>query len=213
MARHSLLPANRLLLALLLPALLALAACAGAKPTAYGPKTAESDYGYREERIDESTWRVVVAGNSRTERGLVENQLLYRAAELALANGADGFVVLERDVERDVRYQTRYDRYYAYPYGGFWGYRPYYDPFSARLYPPGFGPWGGWGFGGYSAGIGMVWGPPARAETRPITRYTAFAEVRLYSGTAPVGQGAAYDARQVIEELGGRVNKPAPGKS
>lgn len=207
-------PSTRLLV-LLLPALLALAACAGMKPTAYGPQTTKSEYGYRDEKLDESTWRVTVAGNSRTDRALVENQLLYRAAEIALANGADGFVVLERDVERDVKYQTRYDPYYAYPYGGFWGYRPYYDPFTARLYPPGFGPWGGFGggFGGWSAGAGMAWGPPARVETREINRYTAYAEVRLYSGAQPSGQGVAYDARAVMAELGGRVNKTAPGKS
>lgn len=200
-------------LALLLPLLLALGACSSMKPTAYAPATAESAYGYKEQKLDENTWRVTVAGNSRTERELVENQLLYRAAEIALANGADGFVLLERDVERDVKYQTRYDPYYAYPYGGFWGYRPVYDPFGARLYPPGFGYGFGYGYGGYSAGIGMVFAPPARAETRAITKYTAYAEVRLYQGAAPLGEGTTYDARQVIAELGGRVNKPAPGKS
>lgn len=198
-------------LALILPLLLALGACSSMKPTAYAPVTAKSEYGYKDQKLDDDTWRVTVSGNSRTERDLVENQLLYRAAEIALANGADGFVVLEREVERDVKYQTRYDPYYAYPYGGFWGYRPVYDPFGARLYPPGFGT--GYGFGGYSAGIGMVFAPPARAETRSITKYTAYAEVRLYQGSGPVGEGATYDARQVIAELGGRVNKPAPGKS
>ena len=203
---------RRLLLALLLPAVLALGACQAARPTAYAPVTAESTYGYKDQKLDETTWRVTVAGNSRTERELVENQLLYRAAEIALANGADGFLVLERDTEREVRYQTRYDPYYAYPYGGFWGYRPYYDPFSARLYPPGFGYWPRYGYGGYSAGIGMVFGPPVRAETRAITQYTAHAEVRLYQGEAPVGEGVAFDARQVIAELGARVNKPAAGK-
>jgi hypothetical protein len=200
-------------LALLLPLLLALGACSAMKPTAYAPATAKSAYGYKEQKLDENTWRVTVAGNSRTERELVENQLLYRAAEIALANGADGFVLLERDVERDVKYQTRYDPYYAYPYGGFWGYRPVYDPFGARLYPPGFGFGQRYGYGGYSAGIGMVFAPPARAETRSITKYTAYAEVRLYRGAAPAGEGTAYDARQVLAELGGRVNKPAPGKS
>ncbi len=198
---------------LLLCLLLALAACQAAKPTAYGPVTATSEYGYKDQKLDERTWRVSVAGNSHTDRDLVENQLLYRAAEIALANGADGFVVLDRDIDRDVKYRTTYNPYYAYPYGGFWVGRPYYDPFTRRLYPPGFGPWGFYGFGGYSAGAGMIFGPPARATTQAVTRYTAYAEVQLYKGTPPEGQGAAYDAQELSEQLADKVNKPKPGKS
>lgn len=178
---------------LLLPALLLLlGACQAVQPTAYGPATVKNDYGYKDQQLDAETWRITVAGNTRTERDLVENQLLYRAAEIALANGADGFVVLERDVERDVRYSTLYDPFYAYPYGGFWGYRPFYA------------------YGGYSAGFGMAYGGRLRAETRTSTRYTAYAEIRLYEGTAPAGEGVAYDARQVTEKLTGKVNKTPP---
>src|SRR6185295_4198742 len=83
--------------------LLTLAGCTLSKPTPYAPVTAKSDYGYSDTKIDDKTWRVSVNGNSQTPRELVENQLLYRAAEIAQANGATGFVVLDRDTERKDR--------------------------------------------------------------------------------------------------------------
>ncbi len=203
--------ARTLLPILLLPLLLG--ACQTTQPTAYGPVTAKSPYGYKDQQLDASTWRVTVAGNAKTDRDLVENQLLYRAAEIALAAGADGFVVLDRDVDRDVQYRTVVnDPFYAYPYGGFWGVRPYYDPITRHLYPPGVGPYG-YGFGGYSAGVGRVFGPPTQATTQSISKYTAYAEVRLYQGSAPDGEGTAFDAREVIDQLGSQVNKASPGKS
>lgn len=101
-------------LAILVVAGLALAACA-VPPTPYQPIGAESRYGYLDEQIDAETWRVRFAGNKATDRGRVEDYVLYRSAEIAVGAGADGFVVLKEDVEKDVAYYGTTH----YPYGGF----------------------------------------------------------------------------------------------
>lgn len=197
-----------LLVAILLPLLLA--ACQTAQPTAYGPVTAKSDYGYSETRLDDDTWRVQVAGNSKTSRELVENQLLYRAAEIAVSQGAEGFVLLDRDVERDQEVYAQapvgYDPFYAYPYGPWWGGHAFYGHRSA-FWPGFYGP--GYGFGGWSAGVGRTWGPGY--STRTVERYTAYAEIRLFSGEPPAGiAGPAFRADELLQNLESRVNKVRP---
>jgi len=176
---------------LALVALLALSACQ--KPTAYQPITADSDYGYGDTKLDDNTWRVQVAGNSSTPRDLVENQLLYRAAEIALANGAEGFVLIDRETERDVSIYGGYNPYYAYPWGPFWAGSPYYR--------------GGWGFG-----WGFGWGAPY-VPPRAVTRYQAFAEIRLYNGEAPTELGPNFVASEVLANLASRINRQPPGSS
>lgn len=174
---------------LLLPLLLLLTACSSFQATPYQPASADNRYGFQDTRLDENIWRVSVAGNSVTSRDLVENQLLYRASEIALAQGADGFVVLDREIERDVNYQTSgmamFNPYFAYPYGGFWWGSPYYSGFGPRPF-----------YGSYSGSV------------REISRYTAYAEVQLYRGTAPVGLGPAFDAREVQVNLASKINRP-----
>ena len=174
----------RPLLPLLLPLLLA--ACVSSGPTPYRPVTSDSAYGFHETKIDDTTYRIEVAGNRRTSRALVENQLLYRAAELATAQGADGFVILERDVEAEVRQRgVAYDPFF-YPYGTFWwGRFPHY-------------------------GLGLLYAPPVFIEQRPDTTYTAFAEVRFFTGTAPSGLGPSYQAAEVLKNLKDKVNLPTP---
>ncbi len=84
--------------------LLVLAACT--KPTPYAPSGA-SQFGYSDTKIDDDTVLIEVAGNSKTPRVLVENQLLYRAAQLAQERGDAIFVLLTRDTERDVQIGTQ----------------------------------------------------------------------------------------------------------
>lgn len=72
--------------ALLIP--LALTACATATP--YQPR--QDGAGYTEQRLETNRYRVSFAGNTATPRETVENYVLYRAAEVTLANGYDHFV-------------------------------------------------------------------------------------------------------------------------
>jgi hypothetical protein len=186
--------------------LLALAGCSLSKPTAYAPTTAQNDYGYSDLKIDDRTWRVSVNGNIETSRDLVENQLLYRAAEIAQANGATGYVVLDRDTEQKSRVigGGYWDPFFAYPYGGFWaGSYPFYRPY----YGPAFGFGAGFGYSGWTAGVGRTWGYAPYWGGRTITRYKAFAEIQLFSGEPPTGLGPTFNAEQVLANLKDKVNK------
>ncbi len=161
--------------AALVAALLLLGACT--KPTPYAPAAGDS-YGYSETKIDDDTTRIEVAGNSRTPRDLVENQLLYRAAQLAQERGAKTFVLVTRDTERNVQYWSQPAGIFPYGYGGF-------------------------GFGRRYSGIGFAYAP---VTTRAIDRYTMYAEARFYEDEPPVGLEPAYNAAEVLQNLKGKIN-------
>jgi hypothetical protein len=78
---------------LLAPALL-LAACATAP--VYGPAASPSDYGYREQPIEEGRYRVSYRGKTLAA---AEDGAIRRAADLAVANGYDWFTVVSRSAE------------------------------------------------------------------------------------------------------------------
>ncbi len=102
----------------LVVALLGLSACA--LPTLYQPAT--DGYGFSQQQIEGNRFRVSFSGNSLTARETVENYLLYRAAELTLAQGGDYFVVVNRETEARSEYDTGFGGYGGYGYGP-WGHR------------------------------------------------------------------------------------------
>jgi hypothetical protein len=182
---------------------LALAACA--TPTPYQPVSGSgfNRAGYFDEQIESDRFRVGFAGNSLTSRETVERYLLFRSAQLTLERGFDHFVLVDRDTERQSRTQVN-------SFGGGWGggfgpgWGGYWGP-SWRLWRPGFG-WGGWG--GWGA-----WGDPfwdRNIDVRQIDRYEAQAEIRTGRGPKPGDNVRAFDARQVIENLGPNVRLPEP---
>lgn len=162
---------------------LALLAAACATATPYAPATDGRGYGFAEQKIEEGRFRITFRGNSSTSRETVENSLLFRAAELTLQGGFDHFVVEENDTEARTTYSTSagpafYGRYgYGHPF-----YRPY------RVFPY------------YAYGFG--WGAPYDSYTREITRYSAVAFVTMHNGEKPDDNPRAFDARDVIENLG-----------
>jgi len=167
-------------------AAMALGACVS--PTHY--QLAADGEGYTDEQIADGHYRVTFSGNSVTPRNVVDNYMLYRAAELTLASGNDYFELVSHDVERNVTYRSYVDYpgpyLGAYPYG-VWGWGPYYDPFY-------YG-----GFGGY-----------AEVTSQPIEKYEAYATIAVGKGERPKDNPNAYDARDVIARLGGSVLRPAP---
>ncbi|MEO1457376.1 MAG: hypothetical protein AAFV49_07370, partial [Pseudomonadota bacterium] len=85
---------SRLVLA---AASLALAACAG--PAVYAPAEGPGGIGFREEMLEDNRYRVSFAGKIDTPLSVVEDYILYRAAEITLATGNDWFRVDTRTAE------------------------------------------------------------------------------------------------------------------
>jgi hypothetical protein len=166
-------------------AALALSACATATP--YGPAGPDSRYGYSEQRIDADRYRVNFAGNSVTSRDQVEMALLLRAAELTVESGQDWFATVNRATDRDVRYSGGATR----------------DPFYYDRYSPFWGP--SWRY--YRRGLWSPWRDPFGPEfdVREIDRYEASAEIVMGRGRKPADDPNAFDAREVIQNLGSRV--------
>lgn len=88
----------RLLLLTALGALLA--ACATTTP--YQPL--HDGQGYAERKLEANRYRITFDGNFNTSQQTVEDFLLYRAAELTLADGGDYFVLAQQDTRGDTRY-------------------------------------------------------------------------------------------------------------
>lgn len=182
---------KRLLIPALALAAMAVAGCETATP--YQPITAHNSKasgGYSDQQIDADHWRVTFAGNSLTSRETVERYLLYRAAELTLAQGADWFAATNRSTDRTT--ETYVDPFYT-GWGGYWGPR-------WGLYRRGYG----WRYGYYGD---PFWGPRGPLEVDQVTQYQASADIEIGRGPKPQARGA-FDARSVIEHLGPSIQRP-----
>lgn len=158
-----------------------LAACATATP--YQPSQT-AGYGFQEQTIENNRVRITFRGNTLTDRETVETYLLYRAAEVTLQGGKDYFVIANRDTEEHSRLQgDDFGRsHYGFSYYAFrprLGWSPWYDPFFDE---------------------------PSRY--REVTRYEAIAEIAMFNGSKPADDANAFDARQVQQNLQGRVVRP-----
>ena len=162
-------------------AALALAACATATP--YQPLRG-SGGGFAEQRIEQNRYRVSFTGNEYTSRQRVENYLLFRAAELTLANGYDTFTIVRRDTDKDVDVRT-----YGSP-GYYGGYSPYWRPYWRYRGPWGWRHWDPW-FGD------PYWGNSV--DVRTVTSYEAMAEIVMSRG--PGAGPQSFNARSVIANL------------
>jgi hypothetical protein len=150
-------------------------------PTPYQPAQPQG-FGYTEERLDQNKYRVSFRGNAQTKRETVEDYLLYRSAELTLQGGYDHFILVGRDTEAKTSY-----RYWVDHYGGrgwfYHGFPGWYDP---------------WG----------PWGRPGLYDVQPVTTYTATAEIVLIKGPRQDGEVRAFNARDVLAQVGPRVVRP-----
>lgn len=171
----------RRLRALLMPAAAALALAACTTATPYQPiGTRGASGGFAEQRIEANRYRVAFVGNDYTSRQRVENYLLFRAAELTVANGYDGFTIVRRDTERNTGYRVIPS---AGPY-------PYWQPHWRYRSRFGWRAWDPW------------FGDPFWADDidiRTVRSYEATAEIVMFRG--PRADPASFDARQVITNL------------
>jgi len=180
-------------LAVVLIAASALTACATATPYQPAVSGQAVSGGFSETRVEADRYRVTFAGNSLTSRETVERYLLYRAAELTVEQGYDWFALVERQVDRKTRTYVEPDRFGPY---GYW--RP-----SWRYYGP------GWGW--------RVWDPwyddpfwADHMDVRTVEKFEASAEIVLRKGEKPAGDASAFDAREVMTNLGPAIERPAP---
>lgn len=167
---------------------LGLVACETATP--YQPLQHGSHVsgGYTDQKLDADHFEVTFAGNSDTPRSTVESYLLYRAAELTVAQGYDWFETVERHTEREKRTYIDPDPFYGPGYE--WGYfRPYWN-----YWGPGFG-WAGWG---------PYWG----ADIQTVQKFQATAEISLHHGRKPPGYARGLDAHEVLGNLGPKIQRP-----
>jgi hypothetical protein len=154
--------------------------------------------GYSEERLAEARYRVNFAGNSLTSRDRVEGYLLYRAAELTVQNGYDWFLIIDRLTEREADTYVEPD--------------PFYDPWYGR----GYGYWRPhWRY--WYGGAWEVWHPEYggpfwanRVDIRTVERFEAHAEIVMRRGSRPAEEERAFDARQVMADLGPTLEWPEP---
>ena len=151
-----------------------LCACA-TKPTPYMPATATSGYGYSEQQIEQNRFRINFRGNAATPPDRVDTYLLYRAAELAKAQGFDSFILSKHQIEVAKRS------------GG--------GPTLSI---------GGMGFGGGSTaiggGAGFTFGGGARGSL-----YETYADVLMKKGPKAPGDVQAYSTDEVLARLQGTV--------
>ncbi|HEX7655750.1 MAG TPA: hypothetical protein VF404_02020 [Sphingomonas sp.] len=180
------------LLAALAAASLTLAGCETA--TTYHPATGHgfNREGFSDQRIEANRFQVSFSGNSVTSRDTVERYLLYRAAELTVQNGYDNFVLVDRDTDKRTRTYVTGDPFRAGPYG-YWG-------VSWRYHRPGFG----WGF--YDPFWGDPWGRDFDVNT--IDKYEAHAEIVMGRGAPRPGNVRAFDAHEVLRNLGPTIVMP-----
>jgi len=176
-----------------------LASGCSTRATPYQPLHSSSAIsgGYSETRIDEEHFRVSFAGNRLTSREQVESYLLYRAAELTLLNGFDYFEIEDREIEHQIERQARrdplYDPWYS-PYHRSW--RPYW-----RYYRQDHG-WYHW----YPYFGDPFWA--TRYDMRTIERFEASADIRMCCGVAPEDDPRVFDAREVTEKIGPKIERP-----
>jgi hypothetical protein len=177
--------------ALLTSGLLVVAGCA--TESTYGPATG-SGYersGYSDRMIEANRYSVSFAGNSYTSRDTVERYLLYRSAELTVQQGFDYFILVDRNTDKRTR---------TYTTPGIGGPYGYWGP-SWRYRGRGFG-WRSWD---------PYFGDPfwdRSVDVNTVDKYEASAEIIMGHGPKPANNVRAFDAHQVMNNLGPTIATP-----
>ena len=169
-------------------AVLITAGCA----TAYAPVGSEG--GYSELRLDESTYRVIFAGNEYTSKETIFQYWFYRCAELTLAKGFDYFVILDAAAQSsgaDGTEEHAAARYFLKTKGtGMSGGK------AGSGGIMGSGPQSGSG----AVSSGRRGGSASSMGSRyPSTRYSSISRaIRMFKGDMPQDLRMAFVARDVI---------------
>ena len=175
---------------------LTLGACATATP--YQPSAqgrAASSGGFSDRQLAPGKFIVKFSGNNLTSRETVESYLLYRAAELTLAQGYDRFRMENRQTDRTIR--TVQERESL-------SYRPFFGPGYANWLPS----WQVYGHYGWQSWDPLGYGSFGRDgfSERTVQRFEVSAQVIMAKATDAGDSG--FDARAVVADLGPRLQRP-----
>ena len=168
-----------------------LTACETATPYQPLAKGTHVSGGFSDQRLDADHYRITFSGNDVTSRSVVENDLLYRAADLTVKAGYDWFETVDHHTDtKTSAYTTGFGPGY-----GPWGYGAF-DPYWS-FWGPGYGFRHGWG--------GPFWGSSFDTET--VQRFSATAEIQMGHGPKPKSP-RAFDAHEVMTNLGPHLVLP-----
>lgn len=156
--------------------------------------------GYSDRQIENNRFQISFSGNSYTSRDTVEKYLLFRAAELTVQRGYDYFVLADRNVDKSTRTYATPGIGGGFGYGGGYGFGGYWGP-SWRYRGRGFG-WRSWDpyFGDPFFGNGI--------DVNTIDKYEANAEIVVGRGPKPNNNVRAFDAHDVVRNLGPTIVTP-----
>jgi hypothetical protein len=171
-------PVQKILLSILTTIVMPGAITGCSTATYYQPASSNEEPGYRDQKIEENKYRISFIGNSVTPRETVELYLLYRAAELTIQNNFDYFVFSEHQVDAKTEISGSSSMPGVYGYGAY----------------------GRRGFPYY--GMGMS------ANFSTQTHYETVAYIKMLKGKAPETLAYAFDAKEVIKNIGPRVLRP-----
>jgi hypothetical protein len=170
-----------------------LGACTTATPyQPLGARGTGASGGFSDVRVAANRYRVTFAGNSLTSRQRVETYLLYRAAELTVERGYDGFVIVDRDTDRNVETRVYRDPFGPGPYRYWRPYWRYRGAFGWRRWDPWFGD--------------PFWAD--EIDVRTVQRFEANAEIVMFRGTR--SDEKSFNAREVLASLGPTIEMPQP---
>ncbi len=157
----------------------------------YKPRAPGESVGYTDLQLTPTRYRVTFSGNNSTRREDVENYLLRRAAEVTLGAGYTHFAFDSRDTTARTYYRETFsDPFFGDPFYGprawYWSSWPYHGY-----------PYGPYGFGRpYGYGYGYGYG-----DLRPITSFSAYAEIVTLSPEQAASNPRAIDAQNLLQRL------------
>lgn len=174
-----------------LVAVLVIAGCTAATP--YQPIADRG--GYSDQQVEDNRFLVSFRGNSKTPRDVVEAYLLYRSAEVTLASGHDWFRIADQDTDVNTEYRGVTTGFFGKK--RFRGHRRGHRRFRRGFRRGGFGFRSRFFFGGFRT-----------TTVIPRNRFEATANILAFKGEKPAEDPDAYDARQVLDNLGPRIVRP-----
>ena len=186
---------NPIALAFSLVLTAALSACATSTPYQVNSKAGFASGGYSETKLEPNRFRVTFSGNTSTPRERVDDYLLFRAAELTLAQGFDTFTIADRYTDRDARSEVIPDPFYR----PFYSPRPIYARVNGQIVIVGWDSF-------YSD---PFWDRPRWGdEVRTVEKFRSSAEIVMTRGPKAQSDPDAFDAHAVVENLGPRIQRP-----